>query len=77
MHRAQLLAAGLDSRQCLLGCIFLLDRLMSRSQERYWRALRRLIVAAQGADDERLLNNPFLHLGALLEQQVQASPSLG
>lgn len=54
---------------------------MQHQQDRYWAALRQLVTAAQQANDERLLGNPFLQLVTLLSDQQQrqgsAAPGAG
>jgi hypothetical protein len=57
---------------------FMLEHMMQHQQDRYWTALRQLVTAAQQANDERLLGNPFLQLITLLsEQQQQQKPGGG
>jgi hypothetical protein len=48
-----------------------MEQLMAFQQDQYWGALRQLVGHAQQVDDERLLGNPFLQLGTLLNQQQQ------
>lgn len=72
----QVLSGCTDPRVCLLASQVMLEHLMQHQQERYWAALRQLVTAAQHANDERLLGNPFLQLVALLsEQQPQPQSS--
>ena len=56
---------------CYYTSVFLLEQLMVSQQDTYWGALRQLVGHAQQVDDERLLGNPFLQLGTLLNQQQQ------
>jgi hypothetical protein len=67
----QVLSRCPDPRACLLVSQFMLEHLMRHQQEHYWVAVRQLVVAAQQADDERLLGNPFLQLVTLQSQQQQ------
>jgi hypothetical protein len=60
---------------CLLVSQFMLEHLMQHQQDRYWTALRQLVTAAQQANDERLLGNPFLQLVTLLSDQQQRQGS--
>lgn len=46
-------------------------------QDRYWTALRQLVSAAQQANDERLLGNPFLQLVTLLSDPLQTQQPAG
>ena len=73
----QVLSGCTDPRVCLLVSQFMLEHLMQHQQDRYWAALRQLVTAAQQANDERLLGNPFLQLVALLSDQQQQQPGQG
>jgi hypothetical protein len=79
----QVLSGCTDPRACLLVSQFMLEHLMQQQQDRYWTALRHLVAAAQAANDERLLGNPFLQLVTLLsdqqggQQQTQQRPGGG
>jgi hypothetical protein len=67
----QVLSGCTDPRVCLLVSQFMLEHMMQHQQDRYWTALRQLVTAAQQANDERLLGNPFLQLITLLSDQQQ------
>jgi hypothetical protein len=65
----QVLHSSLDARQCYYMSVFLLRHLLANSQQRYWRGLRQLVAAAQAAEDDRLLRNPYLQCGTLLSMR--------
>lgn len=73
----QVLSGCSDPRVCLLVSQCMLEHLMQHQQDRFWTALRQLVSAAQAANDERLLGNPFLQLVTLLSepQQKQQQPA--
>ena len=65
----QVLGSCLDSRQCYYLSLFLLRHLSTHAPQRYWRGLRQLVLQAQQVDDERVLGNPFLTAGTLLNMR--------
>lgn len=71
----QVLSGCTDPRVCLFVSQFMLEHLMQHQQDRYWTALRQLVSAAQQANDERLLGNPFLQLVTLLSDTQQKQPA--
>lgn len=78
VHAVQVLSGCSDPRACLLVSQCMLEHLMQHQQDRYWTALRQLVSAAQAANDERLLGNPFLQLVTLLsEPQQKQQPASG
>ena len=65
----QVLNTSLDARQCYFMSVFLLRHLLLNAQQRYWRGLRHLVAAAQASEDDRLLPNPYLQCGTLLQMR--------
>jgi hypothetical protein len=65
-HAMQVLSSCTDARVCYVTSRFLLEQLLSAQPGAYWPSLRQLVGHAQAVEDEQLLGNPFMQLGALL-----------
>jgi hypothetical protein len=62
----RLLLESRDVRQRYYSALYLLKHLMLTQPERYWQALRQLVVRAQGLGDARVLGNPYLQISAMM-----------
>lgn len=60
------LTSSEDPRERYFAGVYLLKHWQLNQQDRYWRTLRQLVLQAQQYGDERLLNNPYLTVNALL-----------
>ncbi len=47
--------------------MYLLQHWKLNQHDKYWRTLRQLIGTAQQCNDERLLDNPYLQMRAMLQ----------
>ena len=55
---------------CCAG-VYLLRHLQLNQQEKYWRALRALLLQAQQLNDERMIDNPYLTAASMLSIEGQ------
>jgi hypothetical protein len=51
--------------------VYLLRHLQLNQQEKYWRALRALLLQAQQLNDERMIDNPYLTAASMLSIEGQ------
>ncbi|KAK7270074.1 hypothetical protein RIF29_22965 [Crotalaria pallida] len=58
---------GPDSRVAYFSSAFLLKRLMTEKPEKYQRILQNVVVKAQQSNNEKLLENPYLQMLAILQ----------
>ncbi|KAG2491347.1 hypothetical protein HYH03_010347 [Edaphochlamys debaryana] len=66
--RAQL--ACEDLRCHYYAGVYLLKHWMLNQRDKYWRSLRHVLGTAQQLNDERLLDNPYLQVAAMLNVDV-------
>ncbi|KAG2491355.1 hypothetical protein HYH03_010354 [Edaphochlamys debaryana] len=66
--RAQLACEDLRCRY--YAGVYLLKHWMLNQHDKYWRSLRHVLGTAQQLNDERLLDNPYLQVAAMLNVDV-------
>jgi hypothetical protein len=63
----KVLLGSRDVRQRYYSALYLLKHMMLNQAERYWQALRQLVLRAQSANDEKVLGNPYLQISAMID----------
>lgn len=60
------LMSSTDPRERYYAGVYLLRHLQLNQQDKYWRALRALLLQAQQLNDERMIDNPYLTAASML-----------